>query len=158
MAKKIETLEQYTERFKKLYKDAKELDCYGILGKLHASERHELSDTLERLSDDLSDLGSKARALASCCENCIYDSVNELYDDPDDEILYNKSNDELKRRSRAFADCSTELTDRGKKLRKVLNTIHADSSAPTGKCSASDIISIVEYCAKTLPGIVKKSS
>ena len=144
--KKIETLEQYTERFKKLYKNAKELDCYGILGKLHASERHELSDTLERLSKDLHDLGSKAHALASWCENSIIDRA---------EGLRTNSDGVIKRRSEAFANYSTKLTDYVKKLREVLDTIHADSSASTGKCSASDIISIVEYCAKTLPDIVK---
>ena len=152
--KKIETLEQYTERFKKLYKNAKELDCYGILGKLHASERHELSDTLERLSEDLHDLGSKAHALASWCKNSIIDSTEASYSDPDDAIK-RRNDDEVKRKSEAFANCSTKLTDYVKKLREVLDTIHADSSASTGKCSASDIISIVEYCAKTLPDIVE---
>ena len=144
--KKIETLEQYTERFKKLYKNAKELDCYGILGKLHASERHELSDTLERLSEDLHGLGSKARALASWCENSIIDRAEGLRDESDDV---------MKRKLDKFASYSTKLTNLVKELRKVLDTIHADSSASTGKCSASDIISIVEYCAKTLPDIVE---
>jgi len=144
--KKIETLEQYTERFKKLYKDAKELDCYGILGKLHDSERREISGILTRLSDNLFGLGSAANALASWCENRINDRDKESRKDSDDHI---------KKKTELFANYSAELTACGKNLRKVLDTIHADSNASTGKCSASDIISILEYCAKTLPDIVE---
>ena len=84
--------------------------------------------------------------MASWCENSIIDRA---------EGLRTNSDGVIKRRSEAFANYSTKLTDYVKKLREVLDTIHADSSASTGKCSASDIISIVEYCAKTLPDIVK---
>ena len=148
IGKKIETLEQYTERFKKLYKDAKELDCYGILGKLHDSERHEISGILTRLVTNLFGLGRAANSLANWCENRINDSGKESR---------NESDDEIKRGIGAFANYSTELTACSENLRKVLDTIHVDSNASTGKCSASDIISIVEYCAKTLPYIVKNS-
>ena len=146
--KKIETLEQYTERFKKLYKDAKELDCYGILGKLRDSERYEIFDALSRLPSNLFGLGRTANSLANWCENRINDSGKEAR---------NESDDKIKERIEAFADYSTRLTDYGKKLREVLDTIHVDSNASTGKRSADDIISIVEYCAKTLPDIVKNS-
>ena len=146
--KKIETLEQYTERFKKLYKDAKELDCYGILGKLHDSERHEISGILTRLVTNLFGLGRTANSLANWCENRINDSGKEAR---------NESDDEIKRRIGAFANYSTELTACSENLRKVVDTIHVDSNVSTGKRSASDIISILEYCAKTLPDIVKNS-
>ena len=86
--------------------------------------------------------------MASWCENSIIDRA---------EGLRTNSDGVIKRRSEAFANCSTKLTDYVKKLREVLDTIHADSSASTGKCSASDIISIVEYCAKTLPNVVENS-
>ena len=144
--KKIETLEQYTERFKKLYKDAKELDCYGILGKLHDSERREISGILTRLDDKLFGLRETAIALAGWCENRINDTYEKSRAHSDDRI---RENTEL------FSSYSTELTACSENLRKVLDTIHVDSNASTGKCSASDIISIVEYCAKTLPNIVK---
>ena len=144
--KKIETLEQYTERFKKLYKDAKELDCYGILGKLHDSERHEISGILTRLSDNLFGLRDTAITLAGWCEN----RINDTY-----EKSRANSDDKIKRNTELFASYTTELTACSENLRKVLDTIHVDSNASTGKCSASDIISIVEYCAKTLPNIVK---
>lgn len=86
--------------------------------------------------------------MANWCENRINDSGKESR---------NESDDEIKRGIGAFANYSTELTACSENLRKVLDTIHVDSNASTGKCSASDIISIVEYCAKTLPYIVKNS-
>ena len=102
--------------------------------------------------------------MASWCENCIIDSVEKSYSDPDDEIerrnddeIKRRNDDKIKRKRDEFANCSTKLTDYVKKLREVLDTIHAGSSASTGKCSASDIISIVEYCAKTLPDIVENN-
>ena len=150
--KKIETLEQYTERFKKLYKDAKELDCYGILGKLHDSERNEvsnineISNVLERLCDNLSELGRKANSLATWCENRISDTEEESR---------NESDYKIKRKIEEFAKYSKRITGFSKILRNVLDTIHVDSNASTGKCSASDIIPILEYFAKTLPGIIK---
>ena len=144
--KKIETLEQYTERFKKLYKDAKELDCYGILGKLHDSERHEISGILTRLSDNLFGLRSAANSLAAWCENRITDIDKESRKDSDDHI---------KKKTELFASYTTELTACGENLRKVLDTIHVDSNASTGKCSANDIITILDYCTKTLPDIVE---
>ena len=150
--KKIETLEQYTERFKKLYKDAKELDCYGILGKLHDSERNEvsnineISNVLERLCDNLSELGRKANSLATWCENRISDTEEESR---------NESDYKIKRKIEEFAKYSKRITGFSKILRNVLDTIHVDSNASTGKCSASDIIPILEYFAKTLPDIIK---
>ena len=144
--KKIETLEQYTERFKKLYKDAKELDCYGILGKLHDSERHEISGILTRLCDNLFGLRDTAVTLAVWCEN----RINDTY-----EKSRANSDDKIKRNTELFASYTTELTACSENLRKVLDTIHVDSNASTGKCSASDIITILDYCAKTLPDIVK---
>lgn len=146
MAKKIETLEQYTERFKKLYKDAKELDCYGILGKLHDSERHEISGILTRLDTKLFALRDTAVSLAVWCENRINDTYEKARAHSDDKIRENAG---------LFASYNTELTACSENLRKVLDTIHVDSNASTGKCSASDIITILDYCTKTLPNIVK---
>jgi len=145
--KKIETLEQYTERFKKLYKDAKELDCYGILGKLRDSERREISGILTRLDDKLFALRDTAVALAVWCENRINDTYEKSRANSDDKIRENAG---------LFASYNTELTACSENLRKVLDTIHVDSNASTGKCSASDIITILDYCTKTLPNIVKK--
>ena len=144
--KKIETLEQYTERFKKLYKDAKELDCYGILGKLRDSERREISGILTRLDDKLFALRDTAVALAVWCENRINDTYEKSRANSDDKIRENAG---------LFASYNTELTACSENLRKVLDTIHVDSNASTGKCSASDIITILDYCTKTLPNIVK---
>ena len=102
--------------------------------------------------------------MASCCEIRIIDSreesSDEFYDEIDrreDDKIKRRDDDKIKKRSDEFANYSSKLTYSVKKLRKVLDTIHTDSSAPTGKCSAGDIISILEYCAKTLPDIVENN-
>lgn len=84
--------------------------------------------------------------MAGWCEN----RINDTY-----EKSRAHSDDKIKRNTELFASYTTELTACSENLRKVLDTIHVDSNASTGKCSASDIITILDYCAKTLPNIVK---
>ena len=147
--KKIKDLADATEKFKKMFGTAKEVACYGALGKMCCNNR--LSKVLTRVKDTLAGVGREARSTLSHYSNLNEDITNK--DDGWDltESTHKKVIEHLASLNMLY----TQLDDNSTATLEVLDDIKKTENEQTGTFSGAEIISALKFCTVNLADFVE---